>query len=382
MKRILIVNDEMMTGGVARVLVNMLKELDFNDAVIDLLILHPHGEMLKDIPSKYNVIDSTPFFDVCDISLSNALKQGLKILFKKIRFFLMMKTGKINKKIKEERKKIIKEEYDVEIAYKEGFCTIFVANGNAKKKINWVHVDYKKNNYSSNHMKLVKEALANIDINVAQSQDAANSYKEVFGLNSEFKIISNFIDKKTIEEKSKCTVTLSDSFNIVSVGRLHYQKAFLRMLDVCSRLKKNNYKFHYYIVGDGEQREQLEKKINALSLNDYVTLVGHDDNPYKYMKVTDLFLLSSIYESAPTVVYEALEVKAPILSTEVAGVKEQLNNGEYGMICDNSADGLYNSLKDILDNPSILNKYKDAVIKYNNRNNEESKEKIKELFLS
>lgn len=382
MKRVLIVNDEMVTGGVARVLVNMLKELDFEDVIIDLLILHPHGEMLKDIPSNFHILESTPFFDVCDISLSNAFKQGIKTLIKKIRFFLLMKIGKINELIKKERNKIIKEEYDIEIAYKEGFCTIFVANGNAKKKINWVHVDYKQNNYSSNHMKLVKEALNNIDVNVTISKEAASSYKEVFGLNEDLLIIHNFIDEKDIEEKAKESIRLSENFNIVSVGRLHYQKAFLRMLDVCNKLKKDNCNFHYYIVGDGEQRDQIVAKIDVLNLKDYVTLVGYDPNPYKYMKSADLVLLPSLYEGLPTIVYESLIVKSPILTAEVAGVKEQLNNGEYGMICENSVDGLYNALKDILDNPSILNKYKDAMIKYNNRNNKESKEKIKELFLS
>ena len=382
MKRVLIVNDEMVTGGVARVLINMLKELDFDDVAIDLLILHPHGEMFKDIPTKYHILNSTPFFDICDVSIGNAFRQGYKTLLKKIRFFLLMKTGKINKLIKEERKKIIKDEYDIEIAYKEGFCTIFVANGNAKKKINWIHVDYKKNNYSSNHMNLVKDALNQIDVNVTISNEAALSYKEVFNLDKEPLIIHNFIDVKDIEEKAKDSINLSDKFNIVSVGRLHYQKAFLRMLDVCNKLKNDNYKYHYYIVGDGEQKDQIVSKIEALDLKDYVTLVGYNPNPYKYMKSADLVLLPSLYEGLPTIVYESLIVKTPILTTEVAGVKEQLNNGEYGMICENSEEGIYKALKELFDDPSKINRYKDAVIKYNNRNNEESKEKIRELFLS
>lgn len=55
-----------------------------------------------------------------------------------------MKTGLIHHFIKKERKKIIKKQYDVEVAFKEGFCTIFVTDGDSKKKINWIHVDYEK----------------------------------------------------------------------------------------------------------------------------------------------------------------------------------------------------------------------------------------------
>lgn len=61
-KSILIVNDEMTVGGVARVLSNMLSEIKDLDFDIDLLILHPHGDMMKDISNNYNILNSTSFF--------------------------------------------------------------------------------------------------------------------------------------------------------------------------------------------------------------------------------------------------------------------------------------------------------------------------------
>ena len=57
--------------------------------------------------------------------------------------------------------KLLNKEYDMEFSAKEGFCTIFTAFGNSKKKLNWVQTDYKVHNFSSNHMALVKEALKN-----------------------------------------------------------------------------------------------------------------------------------------------------------------------------------------------------------------------------
>ena len=73
-KKVLIVNDEMLVGGVARVLNNMLKDIKDLDCQIDILILHPQGEMLKDIPDNYHILDSTPFFETCDLSLGDAIK--------------------------------------------------------------------------------------------------------------------------------------------------------------------------------------------------------------------------------------------------------------------------------------------------------------------
>ena len=381
-KKILIVNDEMVVGGVARVLNNMLKDINDLDCQIDILILHPQGEMLKDIPDNYHILDSTPFFETCDLSLGDAIKkESTTTLFKKLWFFFLMKTGLIHKYIKREREKIIKEKYDVEIAYKEGFCTIFVADGDSKKKVNWVHVDYEKNNYSKHHMNLVKNSLDKIDVHVAQSYDAAKAYKNVFGINKEFLIINNFIDEEDINKRKneECHFDANE-FNIVSVGRLHPQKAYLRMMEVCRRLNEDNLKYDLYILGDGEERLEIEKKIKDYHL-DNVHLLGYNSNPYKYMKNADLYLMCSIYESAPTVVYEALAVgQVPILACEVAGIHEQLGNNEYGIVVENSEDGLYEKIKEILNDKEMLNKYRS--IKKDISNNQISKEKIKDLFLN
>ena len=172
----------------------------------------------------------------------------------------------------------------------------------------------------------------------------------------------------------------TNDFNIISVGRLHPQKAYLRMMEVCRRLNEDNLKYDLYILGDGEEKALIEKKINDYNLSN-VHLLGYDSNPYKYMKNADLYLMCSIYESAPTVVYEALTVKGvPILATSVAGIREQLGDNEYGIIVDNSEDGLYEKIKEVLNNKEILNKYRLNTKEISN--NQISKEKIKDLLLN
>ena len=150
-KRILIVNDEMVVGGVARVLNNLLTTLvKTTDYEIDLLVLHKHGEMLKGVPK-----------EVIDLPLGQLIKsKNLALIARKLYLVFLMKAGMIGNKIKRERKKMKLDSYDVEIAFKEGFCTIFVANGNSKKKVNWVHLDYKVQNFSSNYMPLLKKTLS------------------------------------------------------------------------------------------------------------------------------------------------------------------------------------------------------------------------------
>ena len=56
----------------------------------------------------------------------------------------------------------------------------------------------------------------------------------------------------------------TNDFNIISVGRLHPQKAYLRMMEVCRRLNEDNLKYDLYILGDGEEKALIEKKIHVL----------------------------------------------------------------------------------------------------------------------
>ena len=88
-KKILFVNDEMVVGGVSKVLNNLLRHMDREKYEMHLLVLHKHGEMLKDIPEDIKVIEGTSFFDVCDIPVKDCIKSG-KFL-KKLFFFLSLR---------------------------------------------------------------------------------------------------------------------------------------------------------------------------------------------------------------------------------------------------------------------------------------------------
>lgn len=381
-KQILIVNDEMVMGGVARVLNNMLKYLNYEKYDIDVLILHKHGELLKDIDSRVRVLEEGTFFHVCDLSLKDALKsKKITLIIKKLYFLFLMKSGLIKNVIAQKRRSILKKKYDVEIAYKEGFCTIFTAYGDSVKKVNWVHVDYKQHNYSKHHMKLMKDALSKIDVMVTLTKQAMDSYNEVFQMQRDFFIINNFIDVEKIKKLALEPYQYpTDDFTIISIGRLHFQKAYPRLMNVIHRLKGDGLTFKVYILGDGPDKDTVYRLIKEYQIQDYVEILGFDSNPFKYIANADLFLLQSLYEGAPTVIYEALTVNTtPILSTDVSGVKEQLNNGEYGMICSNDEEGLYTSLKQILKGEIDLEHYKKTMKQYRNTN-EISLKQIESIF--
>ena len=127
MKKILFVVDDKKMGGVSILLEDILNSLNLSKFNVDLLILNNDGEMLNNIPAKVNIIYGDSFFSPINYSLSYAINErNIKKIFKKILLVFYMKTSLINHIIKLKRKKLLKKNYDVEIAFKDGFCGLFV----------------------------------------------------------------------------------------------------------------------------------------------------------------------------------------------------------------------------------------------------------------
>lgn len=359
-KKILFVNDEMVVGGVARILCTLLKLMDRDKYEIDLLVLHNHGELIKEVPSDINIIPGTSFFNTIDIPLKEC---SFLNIFSKIRLLLSMKSGSIKNKIISERKKILKKHYDIEFAAKEGFCTIFTAYGDSDKKINWVQTDYKVNNYAAHHMDLMKDALKNIDSNIACSKQVEESFKEVFRVNNTC-VIHNPIDNDRIKLLSEinCSFEINkEKINLITVARFHPQKSLDRLIKAYS-----NYQDYYSltIIGGGTQKNELYELAKSLNVFDKIKWLGILDNPYNIIKNSDLFIMTSLYEGYPTIIPETLISGTPILTTRVAGVEEQLTSKEHGFIVENNIESIQNKLNELKDKKDLLLDYKEKLLNY------------------
>ena len=371
-KSILFVNDEMEMGGVARVLNTLMRNLPQDKYDIDLLILHKEGMLLNEIPSHVRVLEGTPFFKAVDISLNEAWRRkDFFNVLRKLKLLFYMKTGLVNGRIKKERKKILDKQYDVEVAAKEGFCTVFIANGDAKKKINWVLTDYSVRNYSENHMNLVKSALEKIDLNIADSKQALDAFMSVFSITNGM-TIHNLMDVDIIKEKENEELPFEldeNTINVVNVARFHPQKSIDRLLNASYEASKKGLKHTLYLVGGGELEQQLRNQVKELGM-DNVVFTGYLSNPYSIMKRCDLFVLSSLYEGYATVINESLITGTPVLCTDVSGCHEQITEPEHGWIVDNNQEALNDGLIKALSNPEELKKMKKALENYEYPNKE------------
>ena len=375
MKKILFVVDENKTGGVSILLEDMLKTINLKNKRIDVLVLHDSGDRLKKLPKEVNVIYGSKYFDVIDLTIGEVIKtKNIMKLIKKIILVFDMKTGLIKKKIKRERKKILKGKYDIEIAFKDGFTAIFTAFGNSGKKIHWLHYNYKDFNPNAKYNKLFNNILSCFDNIIAVSENVMNDFNKLYHLEDKTNVIHNLIDIKKIMNNSKEEIKKGKKLNIISVGRLHAIKGYDQLIDAVYKLNEENLtqKLNIKIYGDGPEKESLQNKILNYNLENVITLEGGTINPYALMKNADLFIMPSKFESFGLVAIESLILGTPVIATNTGIVDKVITNNFNGIIVENSIEGLYNGLKDILINNKKIDLLKENAksFDYTDQNND------------
>lgn len=123
---------------------------------------------------------------------------------------------------------------------------------------------------------------------------------------------------------------------IFSVGRLNFQKNYLTGLLALKILANKGYQFHWKIVGEGSQLEELQFHVFSLSLQEHVTFLGkqNKDEIKLLHEAADIFLLTSVYEGIPNVVLEAMSMQVPVVTTRCGGVDEVIDHGIDGFIAE------------------------------------------------
>ncbi|HJU56724.1 MAG TPA: glycosyltransferase [Pyrinomonadaceae bacterium] len=142
------------------------------------------------------------------------------------------------------------------------------------------------------------------------------------------------IEEEVLEKARERVPTgeLPDAPLIVACGRLKAMKGFSTLLDALVEVRKS-VAAHLWLIGEGEQRPFLEKKIKRLRLSDCVRLLGFQQNPFKYMAAADLFVLSSSFEGFGNVIVEAMACGVPVVATDCPfGPGEIIADGENGIL--------------------------------------------------
>ncbi len=333
-------------GGAERVLVDIVNELCYKYE-ITIFTLYGKGELIDEINKKAKIVS---LYDGAVDEISFLKKKWLSI---------QLVNNSLRNKLYE---KYIKGKYDIEIAFLEGpISWLFSCNSDARK-ICWIHSDIEKifgdNTRSKMKQKLNEKIYDVYDSIVFVSKDNKDKFISRFSNNDVTKeVIYNYLNKDMVRKKAQEEIGEidDDSISFVQVSRLVEAKAIDRLIKVHKKLIDDGYKHKIYVVGDGPLKIELDKLIEKNDVKDSFVLLGSRKNPYPYIKKGDYFILTSKYEGFGMVVQEAEMLDKYILITDMAA-REAVENYDNSVIVENSEEGLYDGLKDIIINKPVVSK--------------------------
>ena len=142
---------------------------------------------------------------------------------------------------------------------------------------------------------------------------------------------------------------------IVSVARLHPQKALHVLLDALASLPAD---VILAIVGEGPLRADLERSAEGLGIRDRVHFLGYRDDAADYIAAADVFCLSSLWEAVPLAAQEAVLLEVPVVSTDVGGLSELIEDGVSGrLVPKNDARALAKALEETMSDGGLRRRF-------------------------
>ena len=344
-KKVLFAIESLAGGGAEKVLATIIKNIDKTKFDVTVLTIVKTGVYVEEVEKYCTLISMLPEYE----KLTNPIaKIKYKVDYKKI----------YNEDCAKIYKKYVKNEYDVEIAFVEGFVTKLVASSWNKKskKIAWVHVDLIQRSYADGYFsnnEAHKECYKKYDKVLCVSKTVLDVYKQKFGLTNGM-VCYNPVDSHELA-KYKKEYEIQDKLNICCVGRLENQKGFDRLIKILGKLRLSDYVVDIY--GSGTMKDELDQLIQKYGLEKYVHLRGFQKNIYEAMSKYDLLISPSRAEGFSLVVAEAMCMGIPVLSTDCAGPNELTDYGKYGILVENSDEALENAIRNIFEKKEELYRY-------------------------
>lgn len=327
-------------GGAQKVLVDLLNNLDYNKYSVDLLCIFNQQRYLSQVNSNVNTF--VLFRNEAEIIAGG-------------NYIRRMDSFKLHRNF-------INGKYDVEISFLEGESTKIIAGAESNiRKIAWVHTNMQFNHWTSfvyRNLEEERNSYERFDKIVCDSKDVGKSIINMFNVdNNKIEIIHTIIQKDNIIKMANQEKVKLQPFTFCAVGRITKVKGIDRLINVHKRLIDENIIHNIIVVGEGNDRGKLEKLVKELGIQNTFKFMGFQENPYKYIKCSDAFILPSREEGLSTVICEAIIIGKAIVATNCSGVLELLGNNEFGIVIENSEDGIYNGMKKILLNDKIKQHY-------------------------
>lgn len=364
-KKILFMLINMNIGGTEKAFLNMLSELPKDKFDITVLLLEKYGGFMNSIPSEVEVTYINGYKELKVETEVPPHKNTISYLrkgkiIKGLGLVLINEISKLRKdrslfyKYILKGYPLLKDEYDVAIAYAGPMDLIsyFVIHKiNAKKKIQWIHFDISKIGFNKDFAAKIYSKFDKVFIVSNEGRDKL--LKLIPGISKRTEVFSNIISPKLVSEQATLGKSFIDNFDgirILTVGRLSAEKGHDIAIKVLAKLIRDGYKVKWYCLGDGHLRNEYEAVIKHYSLENHFILLGASTNPYPFMNDCDIYVQPSRHEGYCLTLAEARCLNKPIVATNFTGAKEQLIDGETGLIVNVDDMEIYKAVRMLIEN--------------------------------
>jgi glycosyltransferase involved in cell wall biosynthesis len=318
-------------GGAERTALNLLKNLDRTTFKVTLITSNKIASYFSEVPLEKSVSLDEIGIDVWfrDVTISNLRKflsdvkviaQVLKKEMPDIAFGMMYYASSLLSMAK-----ILFRLKTRIISSPRGPLNPYINTFYAHKKIDRLFwkLNFFFSCYFSDGLAVASEGTQRECINIYRAK------------RTHIKVIHNGINAGYVRARALEAVDLSipsDSFIISTAGRLAYEKNLPLLLKTLSILKKTE-NAKLIVIGDGPDRQELERLSHRLGIKEDVYFLGFQKNPFKFIRRSDLFVHTCLLEGFGNIIVEAMACGVPVIATDCPyGPREIIRNGENGIL--------------------------------------------------
>ena len=328
MKKLIFFAKHMEIGGLEKSLLNLLNRMDPKEYQIDLVLEEMHGPLLEQLGDHITVSEYR-LSDCSFVPLRKVINLTKRMLWK-------LKHG---------------GKYDFSCSY----CTYSVIGSRLAQYASsnsclYVHNDYTSIYPDPNEFKQFFSELRTEQFHkiLFVSNESKQSFASLIPTCADkCDVINNIVEWEHVRRLADepCEITKNDGETLfVFVGRLSEpHKRMSRLLKAFAAAKQQRDDIRLLIVGDGPDRKLCEDLIREHALSPFVTMVGNQTNPYKYLNVGDCLVLSSDYEGFPVVYFESMILGKDIITT-IPVSDERIDVGAYATVAEKSEESFANAL--------------------------------------
>lgn len=338
-------------GGAERALIGLLCAIDTEKVDVDLFLNQHTGEFMRYVPAGVRLLPEIGAYSAIERPIVQIVREGhfaiaaarIAAKLRNALYRATHRTGPSDASIFQHVASCVSPllpslkhlgHYDLAISFLTPH-NIVAHKVNASKKIAWIHTDYSRISIDVAAELPVWSRFHHI---ASISADCTRAFAEQFpSLRERIIEIHNVLSPKLVRQQSQ--EFFPDEYRevcgliICSVGRICEAKNYDNVPRVAQMLKEMGLRFHWFIVGPGDQSEVL-RNIDATGTADVISLLGTRANPYPYIARCNLYLQPSRYEGNSVTVREAQILHRPVIITRYGTSADQVKDGIDGVICE------------------------------------------------